>query len=990
MFHTKLLDIWGLNYNTLKVCNMVSLNLLTCVLGFWCIVLRPFSPNPVYCLSDGGSEKGSTTAKECSMKIFSHVEPTPQFEIGNSPLKIRMRICRLSTAGASNVCIFDITNVFQRRLLKPELFHFVLVVMCKSPLRVVFRGSKHFTKSFFISSLFLKGSCEVTARDLAVWGRATNLGSLYLSDGVFVRDDKNQTASDLKGLFNVNSLVLKGLSSKGIPHMFTSFVWEKMARVEFDNMSLTSIPDVLNRTMPNLQTLMLSNNRLHKPPNFPWCNTRLELPYNLSRIVSGTQRYSQAVSPRMYQRLFFVLRNPDLDISKYEFVSGSLDKISLCGNGLKIINSKILHKISGLKAVDLSANEFKEIPSQTFHKSGGLIDVNLANNHLEFLASETFRELQQLRILDLSNNAIHTLQSGLLNVTENLEEIDLHNNSLKRIEQGALPSGANSFKKINLTRNNLRYIPKATFLAHNLKVFDMSDNVVDFGSFLETLDALDFSELLVSRVRISSRVAHKKVLKLERNNIEQFDLKQFNKARLLKLRMILTAYTLDIKDNPLICDCKVRDLQQGLWNWTIRNQLEIEGAQFDSWMCHTPDDLRGTKVMSIPPEQLKCETQYPKCPVPCKCYKRPPGLPIFVDCRNQNLTEVPNKFPNGLIELRLEYNQIQNLTCYNFLRNVTSLYMSHNKLRRINSSFLHSSKLKNIFMDSNQLMTLPKYFQHMNLSNIDIRNNFFKCDCKNKWMKEWLLQLDEALVGGAGSIYCSSGKNRGKRLISVKDDDFICFTATHDKNVGDKNVNAMIAYILAGLLSIFIIVACFIYRFRGELKVLLFTRLRWHPFDNVDDSDPSKIYDAFVSYSSRDMNWVMHTLRENLENGDQPYKLCIHDRDFLAGAPIFQNIFDSVKSSRRMIMVLSKNFIQSEWCMLEFRAAHQRVLQGRRNYLIVVLLDEVDTKNLDDELKLYLRTNTYLNTKSKWFWQQLKYALPQNGLCTSQTWSLMG
>lgn len=86
-----------------------------------------------------------------------------------------------------------------------------------------------------------------------------------------------------------------------------------------------------------------------------------------------------------------------------------------------------------------------------------------------------------------------------------------------------------------------------------------------------------------------------------------------------------------------------------------------------------------------------------------------------------------------------------------------------------------------------------------------------------------------------------------------------------------------------------------------------------------------------------------------------------------------------------MIMVLSNNFLQSEWCMLEFRAAHRKVLRDRTNYLIIVLLDDVDIKNLDDELNLYLRTNTYLKIDNKWFWERLRYALPQKRQSASQT-----
>jgi hypothetical protein len=256
-------------------------------------------------------------------------------------------------------------------------------------------------------------------------------------------------------------------------------------------------------------------------------------------------------------------------------------------------------------------------------------------------------------------------------------------------------------------------------------------------------------------------------------------------------------------------------------------------------------------------------------------------------------------------------------------------------------------------------------------------------------MKTWLKQQGNAFVGGAESVACSSGDmNQAKPLVLVEDTDFICRTKTVDTGYnGNENIKIISSYVVAGFLFMVLVLTALIYRFHKELKLILYTRFNWHPFDRVDDSDPTKIYDAFVSFNARDQQWVKENLHDKLESHNPPYKLCIHYRDFIPGAPITENILENVKKSRRMIMVLSRNFIQSEWCMLEFRAAHRRVLKGRTNYLIIVLFDDVNVETLDNELKLYLKTNTYLSVQSKWFWQQLKYALPQKRLGTSDAGS---
>jgi len=79
-----------------------------------------------------------------------------------------------------------------------------------------------------------------------------------------------------------------------------------------------------------------------------------------------------------------------------------------------------------------------------------------------------------------------------------------------------------------------------------------------------------------------------------------------------------------------------------------------------------------------------------------------------------------------------------------------------------------------------------------------------------------------------------------------------------------------------------------------------------------------------------------------------------------------------------MLMVLSPSFAKSGWCLLEFRAAHRKVLEDRMNYLIIIVFDDIDTAELDEEIKLYMRTNTYVSVSDKWFWQKLFYAMPQH------------
>ena len=107
------------------------------------------------------------------------------------------------------------------------------------------------------------------------------------------------------------------------------------------------------------------------------------------------------------------------------------------------------------------------------------------------------------------------------------------------------------------------------------------------------------------------------------------------------------------------------------------------------------------------------------------------------------------------------------------------------------------------------------------------------------------------------------------------------------------------------------------------------------------------------------------------------FHLCVHDRDFVPGITITKNIMTAIEYSRRTILVLTPDFIKSGWCDLEFQAAHKRALDDRSNFLIVVLLKEVNDRDLDETLKLYMKTNTYVSGNDKWFWQKMLYAMPK-------------
>jgi len=94
----------------------------------------------------------------------------------------------------------------------------------------------------------------------------------------------------------------------------------------------------------------------------------------------------------------------------------------------------------------------------------------------------------------------------------------------------------------------------------------------------------------------------------------------------------------------------------------------------------------------------------------------------------------------------------------------------------------------------------------------------------------------------------------------------------------------------------------------------------------MDDCEDRIIkYDVFLSYSSKDRVWVEKTLLKFIEN--RGFKVCFDHRDFPFGCNLLQAIGRAVYESRRVIAVVSPNYLDSAWCAeYEFVLTYTKIL----------------------------------------------------------------
>lgn len=372
-----------------------------------------------------------------------------------------------------------------------------------------------------------------------------------------------------------------------------------------------------------------------------------------------------------------------------------------------------------------------------------------------------------------------------------------------------------------------------------------------------------------------------------------------------------------------------------------------------------------------------------------------------------SIDTVQNRTFNGLVGLRLlhlGHNRLRRLRGHEFYGcpSLSELYLQQNQITAIaNDTFSGLTQLRQLRLDGNRLVQFAGNGWGMAVDTlIDVRlsENAWSCDCDNvEEMLEYLRHMD--FVKDSTKIRCVLDGNpthTGFALFrneSKACSDYVALINTSSSNgsstavvVGSKFFgnfvpDGYLPWILgsAGTLLLLICFGCLVIVFLQEIRVWLHSHfgIRWfggrHDVDDFQERE--KLFDAFVSYSSNDEAFVAEQLAPVLESGESPYTLCLHYRDFPVGGVIAETIVQAIESSRRTIMVLSENYIKSEWCRFEFKSAHHRVLRDRKRRLIVIVLGRVPD-SLDADIRSYLKTNTYLQWGDRYFWDKLRYALP--------------
>ncbi|NXO89456.1 TLR1 protein, partial [Certhia brachydactyla] len=373
--------------------------------------------------------------------------------------------------------------------------------------------------------------------------------------------------------------------------------------------------------------------------------------------------------------------------------------------------------------------------------------------------------------------------------------------------------------------------------------------------------------------------------------------------------------------------------------------------------------------------------------------------------------DVQCQWAESLTELDLSSNQLADAVFECLPVNVKKLSLQNNQISSIPSGVAELKSLEELNLASNRLADLPgcSGFTSLQFLNVEMNSiltpsadffqscprvrelqaghNPFKCSCELQAFIRLERRSGGKLFGWPAAYVCEYPE--GLRGTELKD--------FHLSLLACNTTLLLVTALLLTLVLVAVVAFLCIY-----LDVPWYARMTWQWTQTKrrawhsppGDQGAVLQFHAFISYSERDSLWVKNELIPNLEKGDGCIQLCQHERNFIPGKSIVENIIDCIEKSYKSIFVLSPNFVQSEWCHYELYFAHHKLFSENSNSLILILLEPIPPYLIParyHKLKALMAKRTYLEwpkerSKRALFWANLRAAISINLPKADESW----
>ncbi|XP_078123628.1 uncharacterized protein LOC144528721 [Sander vitreus] len=811
--------------------------------------------------------------------------------------------------------------------------------------------------------------------------------------------------TDLTGnLFQgLSNLTMLDLSSNNIQSIHTS-AFQSLSRLEtviLDSNKLRQVADIQPiLQLPLIQKLSIRGNLV---PSFETKDLLLNAPSSLKVLdVSENEKFDKfSITTQIFPHLEIIdfsgcghvagwqwdipdktiLRNitqlyfsfPYITFEGIRKVLQSLDSLMhLRLNYMeKWINKGLLAtvcKIQTLKKLELFWNKVPNISAKLVACSQ-LSELDLSSTSMSELSKGSIRLMKQLRFLTLENNLLTKVPDDI----RSLSSLEILNIGINTISELSCEDFTNTtrLRELYLHTNHIAKLERCVFESLNdLKVLDMSDNLLwTFGDAfkigLKKLEYLDLSNnfvLLLDKGDFQS-LGSLKHLDVVSKHIGRVKRKAFDGLNNLSNLSVSL---------PLEFENKFRGLQQleNLTTYFIIDGFKGPQPNYYKDFFH----LKSMKILTV-----ICKGSHTGYPfdIPTEMLQAMKHLEDFT--AENFYISAPDvdtfQYNSQLKSLTIRQTDLSDLDpgLFQPMPQLQVLDFSETKIKSLDFLFQADlSALRCLKLSGNEITMINEtVFQFLPaLTYLDLQNNPFTCDCSNAGFIQWVKNNNQIQVVNAYQYTCSfPAAEQGNKLL-----DFDILSCWMDVS--------FLCFISSTCLVILTLLASFIYHFlRWQLAYTYNLFLAFLYDSKKRNAGAHHRYDAFISYNVHDEAWVYQEMLPVLE-GEQGWRLCLHHRDFQPGKPIVENITDAVYGSRKTICVITRRYLQSEWCSREIQMASFRLFDEQKDVLVLLFLEEIPAHQLSPyyRMRKLVKRRTYLSWPQAGqhtgvFWQNVGRAL---------------
>ncbi|KAK7137504.1 hypothetical protein R3I94_013223 [Phoxinus phoxinus] len=757
--------------------------------------------------------------------------------------------------------------------------------------------------------------------------------------------------------------------------------------VNYSSQNLSSVPPGLK---PSTEDLDLSRNRIHALTHADFSTTPRLHVLNLSwNILENIDRDTFSSTPALEILDLSHNKLQNLSDQPYLLNTGNLQFLDLSSNmfsamalGKAFSTLKRLQWL-GLSAISISNTDFTHIANLT------LKTLFVNTDQLQMYEERSLMDVRAEKAIIAFSNSRHdiAIAGDVLASFKEVEftKVDREMKVLREIRRrGAVRTVSLEISKVETT----------------WEVLTSSVNTI----FASVIQRLSFSELTIIKMADGISMSSSHVLdsfSTRRASVTEFI---FHQTKLYDFFINMPARNVSLTQTPIIfmtCPRAVSEIEAlDFSDCALTEKIFSIGPDKE---CDTLTNLeklvlRGNNLKHLGPLTsritLMISLKYVDLSQNTLSYSDEQGECVWprkvvhVDVSSNEFDQSIFKcLPESIRILNLRSNRVTSVPAdVPVLENLSVLDLTGNRLLDLPTCQAFPN-LHKLLLRSNSLHSpFPgslKTCQH--LKDLDLSRNPFICTCALREFADLInnraTQTNSELTLGhwPEEYQCSYPESRSNTMLK----DFYL-----PKISCDGLILAITILIPTITLIVAVSVLCHRFDVPWYLKMIWkWTSAKKHAITSKNTAEDLKElhFHAFVSYSQRNADWVKAQFLPKLEE-DCGLRVCHHERDFIPGKTIVQNILRCIERSRKCVFVLSSHFVQSEWCHYElYFANHQRVMRGMDS-IILILLEPLPAYLIPSkyyQLKAMMSRRTYLEwppegAKQKLFWANLRASLQAN------------